>query len=241
MEARVECQRLARRLKRGIEAHVAVVVHRPIARRDNGKSDDARFVGELLDHLDARVGVVERQVHHRLDARLARQEFLDQPPVEGPPQCHLHLGLRMHAQQQHRRRERHRVVDAHAVHRPSGQLDLTMRALTGHRLRLLLLVRDAAEHVLERHAGLRVQQAWWRAAALAERLRRLPKVVIVDAVGDVGPECGLGDVRIDIDDEVVRQLAGALRGMREHIARIRPYGDLFQFAYRRGGRGAVAA
>ena len=134
VEAGVERQRLARRLQRGIEPHVAVVMHRLVAGRDHGEADDARLVGELLDHLDAGVGIVERQIHHRLDARLPRQQFLDHPAIERAPERHLHLGLRMHAEQQHRRRERHRVVDAHAVHRAPDQLDLTMRAFADDRV-----------------------------------------------------------------------------------------------------------
>ena len=190
-------------------------------------------VGELLDHLDAGVGIVERQVHHRLDARLARQQFLDQPAIERASQRHLHLGLWMHAEQQHRRRERHGVVDAHAVHRAPGQLDLAMRAVARHRLRLLRLVRDAAEQVLIQHAGLRIEQTRRRAALLPERLRGVANVVVVDAVGDVGPERGLGDVRIDIDDEIVGQLARSLRRVGQHVAGVGMDGDLFQFAHRR--------
>ena len=174
-------------------------------------------VGELLDHLDAGVGIVERQIHHRLDARLPRQQFLDQPAIERASQRHLHLGLWMHAEQQHRRRERHRVVDAHAVHRAPGQLDLAMRAFADDRIRLLP-VRDAAEHVLIQHAGLHVQQPRRRAAALPERLRGVAKIVVVDAVGDLGPERGLGDVRVDVDDEVVAQLARALGRVGQHVA-----------------------
>ena len=57
--------------------------------------------------------------------------------------------------------------------------------------------------------GCGIQQTRRRAALLPERLRGVAKIVVVDAVGDFGPERGLGDVRIDIDDEIVGQLARA--------------------------------
>jgi hypothetical protein len=110
-----------------------------------------------------------------------------------------------------------------------------MRAIARHRLRLLLLVRDAAEQVLVQHAGLRIQQSGRRTAAVPERLRGVADVVVVDAIGDFGPERGLGHMRIDVDDEVVRQLARFLRRVGQHVARIGSDRDLLQFAHNRRG------
>ena len=66
--------------------------------------------------------------------------------------------------------------------------------------------------------GWAFEQTRRRAAAFPERLRGVANVVVVDAVGDVGPERGLGDVRIDIDDEIVGQFARGLGRVGKHVA-----------------------
>ena len=91
------------------------------------------------------------------------------------------------------------------------------------------------EQVLVQHAGLRVQQTRRRPAAVTERPGRVAQVVVVDAVGDLGPERGLADVGVDVDDEGIRQLARLLGGVRQDVAGIRSDGDLVQFADRRSG------
>ena len=67
--------------------------------------------------------------------------YIDEPAVERVAERDLDLGLGMHAQEQHRRREHHHVVDAHAVHGAPGQHDLAMRAFGDDGLGLVLLMR----------------------------------------------------------------------------------------------------
>jgi hypothetical protein len=98
--------------------------------------------------------------------------------LEGAPERHFHLGLRVHTEQQHRRGKRNRVVYAHAVHRPPCQLDLAVSTVAWHCLRLLLLVRNAAEQILIQQARLGIQQARCGACAIFERFRRLAKIVV---------------------------------------------------------------
>ena len=103
--------------------------------------------------------MVERQVEHRLDALVLRQDFLGQPFVEGVADHDLHLDLRMHAEHQHRGREHHHVIDAHRIHGALHQRHLGMGAPAGHRFGQALLVRNAAEHVLMQKSRRRVEKA----------------------------------------------------------------------------------
>ena len=66
----------------------------------------------------------------------------------------------------------------------------------------LLLVRDAAEHILVQHAGLGVEQAGGD-RPVAKPTSPGGGDVVVDEVGDLGPERDLGDVGVDVDDEIV--------------------------------------
>src|SRR5262249_11395217 len=95
--------------------------------------------------------------------------------------------------QKHWGREHHHVIEAHGIHGALGELHLTVKP-GRRRLRQLLLVHDAAGHVLvERTIG--VQQAG-RGAAVAERLGDVAQHVVVDAVGHFRPERGFVDVGV---------------------------------------------
>ena len=229
VEAGVEAERLAGRLDGGIKPHVAVVVHRAEPARGDREADDARTVGETLDHLHAGVRLVERQIEQRLDAVVLGEDLLDQPAVIGRADRSLDVRLLVHAEHEHRGREHHHVVDPHGVHGAADQGHLAVGRAVRHRLAQALLMRDAPVDVLIGHAGHRVEQAGRRADPVAERLRHLTVDVVVDAVGHVRPERGLGDVGVDVDDEIILGLSVAvLGGVGEDVAGVGMDGDLRQ-------------
>ena len=98
-------------------------------------------------------------------------------------------------------------------------------------LRKPLLVRNAAEHVLMEEPGRDIEQAGRRAAAVFKRARHLPVDVAVHAVDDFGPERSLGDVGVDVDNEIVVTLL--FGGVREDVARIGMDRDLGKFTHPR--------
>ena len=202
---------------------------RLVPRGGDGKADHAGRVAEALDGLDAGVGIVERQVEQRLLARILRQDLLDQPAVIGVAERHFGIDLRMHAEREHGGREHHHVVDAERIHGALRELHLTMQPGRG-RLGQLLLVHDAAGDVLvERTIG--VQQTR-RRAAIAEGFRDVTQHVVIDAVGDLGPERGLVDVGVDIDDQPVLELFRGRRGLGEVVAGVGARGNLLELGDR---------
>jgi hypothetical protein len=170
--------------------------------------------------------MVERQVQHRLDALILRQDFLGQPFVEGVADDDFHLDLRMHAEHQHRGRKHDHVVDAHRIHGALHQRHLPVRAAARHLLAEPLLMRDAAEHVLVQHAGRGIEQAGRRTAAF-EGARHLFVDVAFHALDHVRPERRLGDVGVDVDDEIIG-LPRLLGGVREDVAGVGRVVDLRQ-------------
>jgi hypothetical protein len=239
VEPGMEGERQAALLEHRIEAHVAIVVHRPVARRGHGEADDAGLVGELLDEGGARLGRVERQVQKPAQASILRQHLLGQPAIVGAAQLDLDLGLRMYPQHQHGRREHRHDVDAHRIHRAARQHRLAVPARLEHRLAQLLVVRDAAHHALIGEARLQIHQTGDARPALLERFRVVFPHVGLDPVGDLVPERELGDVRIDIDDhELVELLAVAVaRRVGQRIARVgldRELGKLARLSMRIG-------
>ena len=61
-------------------------------------------------------------------------------------------------------------------------------------------------------------------------LPHLADHVVVDERQDLRPERRLGDVGVDVDQEVILVVFGLPRGMREDIARVRLHGDFLQLA-----------
>ena len=98
----------------------------------------------------------------------------------------------------------------------------------GHGFGQALLMRNAAEHVLMQKSRRRVEKPR-RGPAILERPRHLPVNVAVHAVDEFRPERGLGNVGVDIDDEII---VGArfLRGVCENVPRVSLDRDLRQFA-----------
>ena len=87
-------------------------------------------------------------------------------------------------------------------------------------------MRNAAEHVLIKHAGCGIEQAG-RSAAFLERARHLFVDVALHPIDDFRPERRFGDMRVDVDDEIV-VAPRLLGGVRQNLARIGRRGDLRQ-------------
>ena len=134
----------------------------------------------------------------------------------------------MHAEHQHRRREHDHVIDTHRVHGALHQCDLGVGSAARHGFAKALLVRDAAEHVLLQHARRCIEKAGRRTAAVLKGARHLLVDVAVHAVDDFRPECRLGNVGIDIDDEIIVE-PGFLGGVGKDIAGVGLDSDFRQF------------
>ena len=132
--------------------------------------------------------------------RLDRQDALAEPAVVGLAQRHLHLGLRMQAEEQHRGREQAGIVDPHRVHPALGHVDVAVGV--GRRLLQPAQVRarDAAAGVLIADLGVHHRGA---AAALDVQERLAPDHRIVDVLEDLLVGFVLVVVRIDVDDQEV--------------------------------------
>ena len=100
-----------------------------------------------------------------------------------------------------------------------------------HALGEPLLVRNAPEYVLMQKPRRGVEQTGRRAAAILKRARHLAVHVAIHAVDNFRPESGLGDVCVDIDDEII--VALFVRGVRKDLARIGLNGDFRQFPHPR--------
>ena len=70
-------------------------------------------------------------------------------------------------------------------------------------------------------------------SALAWPIWRITSLSII--AEDLRPERRLGDVGVDVDEEVVLVALRLPRGMREDVARVRLHGDFLQFAELRRG------
>ena len=93
----MEGERLAGLLHQRVELHVAVVMHRLVARRADGETDDALKASIFLHLLDAGLRRVERQIDKALETVVLGQNALDQPLVISLAQRRLDVVLRMHA------------------------------------------------------------------------------------------------------------------------------------------------
>ena len=203
----VERERQAVLFEQRIGAHVVVVMHRAVARRRHHEADHARLAGELLHHAERGGRIVERQIEHRADARLAREHALDQPAVIGARERDLHLDLRMEPELEHRRGKDHRDVGAHRIHPAPRQRDVAMLVARhlfelAHRIAQHapadVLIADAAGQ----HAGA------LRAAALRGAARKLLQHRIVHVVENLVERFELVVMRVDVDD---RELVVAAR------------------------------
>jgi len=87
---------------------------------------------------------------------------------------------------------------------------------------------NTAEHILLTHAHGVVHQARRAAHLLAEGLRVVAQHFVIDEIGDLVPECGLGDMAIDVDGVLV-----AFRlpfGVRQYVAGVGLDRDFWKIA-----------
>ena len=216
--AGVERERQAGLLDRRVDPHVAVVMHRPVAHRGDHEAAHALLAGELLDHPQARVGIVEGEIDHRADAAFLLQHLLAEPAVVGKGERHLGLDLRMQAELQHRRGEQHGDIDAHGVHPAPRQRDVAMHA--GFRL------LDAAQRIADRAAAhvLIADAARHHADALGVAGVRHLGELLHHRVGhvfqDLVERLELVVMRVDVDDRelIVFALLRLARGVRQRLA-----------------------
>jgi hypothetical protein len=99
-----------------------------------------------------------------------------------------------------------------------------------------LLMRNAAPRMLVQNAGLAVEQRGvGPAGALGVGMAHLADHVIVDHRQDFRPERRLGDMGVDVDEEIILVALGLPGRMRENVARVRLHGDFLQLAELRRG------
>ena len=198
VERRVEGERHAPLLDRRPGLRIGVVVDAAVVRRRHHEADDALLVAELLHGLVAGLGIVERQVEHRLEARLLSKNFLAEPPVIGLRQRDLDLDARTGREIEHRGREHAGDVDAHGVHPAAHQGDVAMR-----RRRHLL---DAAARIAGNAAGKFLVGAVCRADAGTRHALVLGLEAhhrIVHVLDDFLERLGFVVMAVDVDDAEV--------------------------------------
>jgi hypothetical protein len=226
-----------------IEAHVVIVVHRLVAGAGDAIADDAGYPVELGDRALGFLGGVERQVDQRFDAVVRRQDAVRQPAVIGAAEPHLHFRLRMHAEEQHRGRKYHHVVDGERIHRAPRQHDIAMDAAFRDRFALPVLVRDAGADALVAQAEIAVEAVGRGIDALGlEMDRLLAHDGIFDVADDLLPRHGLDVMGIDVADEPVAVFAldRILPRMGEDVARVGEDVDLlWRDQLGNGGGGCV--
>ena len=92
-------------------------------------------------------------------------------------------------------------------------------------------MRDAAIKILVQDAGLKIEQGMSGVAGPRRiGFAHLPDDVVVDQREDFRPERGFGDMRVDVDEEIIFVAFGLPRRVRENIARVRLHCDFLQFA-----------
>ena len=89
-------------------------------------------------------------------------------------------------------------------------------------------MRHAAIKILIRHARLHIEQRALSARTRQRRLAPLADDVVVDHRDDFGPELRLGDVGVDVDQEVVFETFSLLGRMRENVPRVGLHRDFFK-------------
>ena len=127
VERRMERQRHPQFLNRRIGLGIGVVIDAAIMGGGDHETDHALLVAELADDAVAGFRIVERQVEHRLEARVLGEHALAQPAVIGGGERDLDLDARTRCEVEHRRREHAGDVDAHGVHPAPHQRDVAMR------------------------------------------------------------------------------------------------------------------
>ena len=218
-EGGVEAERQVPLLQRRVHLHVRVLVVAGVVRRRHHEADDAFALAELLDDLVAGLGIVERQIQHRLDARLLVEDGVAEPAVVGAREPDLDLVARTVREIEHRRREHDRDVDAELVHPALHQHDVAMRRRRHLLVLALRIAGDAAGELLV-GAGLRRDAA----ARRALELRLVAQHRVLDELRDLLERLGLVVMRVDVDDEevLVAALDRLLGGVLQQRAGVEP-------------------
>ena len=167
-------------------------------RRGDHETDDALLAGEVLDRLEAGLGIVERQIEHRFDARLFGKDALAQPSVVGPGEIGLGVDVGRQRQIEHRGRKQTRKIGPDCVHPAPHQRDVTVRNRR-HLLQPAAPIADDAPvqlligAVADTDSGPR--------HALERRV--VPQHRVGDVFGNLGKQLVFIVMRVDIDDQKV--------------------------------------
>jgi hypothetical protein len=204
-------------LQRRVGLGIGVVVHAAIMRGGHHEADDALAVGELEHGLVAGLGIVERQIEHRLEARLLAEDPFAEPAIVGLRHPHLDLDARTGGEIEHRGREHAGDIDAHGVHPSPHQGDVTM---------------GGGRHLLDPAAGIACDAsaqlligAVGRGDTAARRALVLGLVAqhrILHVLQDLVEGLGLVVMAVDVDDAeiLVAPLHGLLGGVRQQRRRV---------------------
>ena len=122
------------------------------------EADDAWCVAEFPDDVETSARCIERQVEQPLEPLVFGQNAFDEPAIVCAADRHLNVILRMHAEQQHRRRKDHLIVEAHRIHSATCQFGEMVTLGSVHGLSQSDLMRDAAIDVLIQCARLGIEQ-----------------------------------------------------------------------------------
>ena len=212
VERGVERQRQVALLQRRVGLGVGVVVDAAIMRRGHHEADDALAVGEFQHRLVAGLGIVERQIEHRLEAIFLAKNFFAQPAVIGLRHRHLDLDPRAGRKIEHRGWKHAGDIDAHGVHPAPHQGDIAVRSRRDLLDPAAGIAGDAPADFLVRAVGRR-DAATRRALIFGFVANDRILHVLQDLV-----EClGLVVVAVDVDDAeiLVAALDRLVRRMRQ--------------------------
>ena len=212
VERGMECERQVALLQRGVGLGVGVVVDAAIMRRRHHEADDALAIGEFQHGLVAGLGIVERQIEHRLEAILLAEDLVAEPAIVGLRHRHLDLDARAGREIEHRGREHAGDVDAHGVHPAPHQGDVAVRGRRDLLDPAAGIAGDASADLLVRAVGRR--DAATRRALI---LGLVADDRILHVLQDLVEGLGLVVVAVDVDDAeiLVAALDRLVRGMRQ--------------------------
>ncbi len=146
----------------------------------------------------------------------------------------------MHAEEQHRRREHHHVIDRHGVHGAPRQRHVAMHVGLGDGLAPVVLVRDASADALIAQPKIADEPVGRRADAIALEVEcLLAHHRIFDVGDDLLPRHRLDVMGVDVADQPVAVFAldRIALGMGEEVARVGIDVDLLRREELRNGGG----
>ncbi len=238
-------QRQAALFELAINAHEHVLVDARVALAGDHEPDHTRRFAELLDHLQARIGIVKRKAQQRLHALLARQDCLREPAVVGERHRRDDVRIRMQAHLEHRLREHHLHLDSHRIHGAPHQRQIAVFVRLLHVLAELRLVRDAAKHILKRQPNRMIaeRQLLRVRPVLRHRYRVVPQDGILEVLQNFGPGIEFHVMRVHVHDEIVVEVqAGDVAArVRQDFARVGARRNLLDFVLARAAHARFRA